>query len=72
MADLPNYLPFEDCNHPPSSVREGPRIQLRWVSGPTDVCGLCIGYRCTLHVPGPWRQWPPKRNREEEDGDDVY
>lgn len=40
-------------------ISEGPRVPMRWGTGPTDVCLDCGAYRVTLHTVGPWNPGPP-------------
>lgn len=63
--DVAHAVPFEDCTHPPEAIAQGPRIPLRWGSGPTEVCRRCGAWRSTLYVPGPWRPGPVWVAREE-------
>lgn len=46
------------CEHPPEKLSDGPRVPLRWGSGPTQVCE-CGAYRTMHHKPGPWLPGPP-------------
>ena len=48
------------CGHNPEFVKEGPKVALRWGSGPTEVCGACGMYRTMHHKPGPWLPGPVK------------
>jgi hypothetical protein len=58
------------CDHPPESIAPGPRVRLRWGSGPTEVCGRCGAYRVTLHSPGPWEPGPTTPIEEDDDDGD--
>ena len=45
------------CEHDHLLV-PGPRIEMRWGTGPTQICAKCGAWRSMLHVPGPWRTEP--------------
>ncbi len=57
---------FEDCTHPPDSVKPGPRSPLRWGSAPTEVCAMCGGHRLTDRWQTPWRPGPVDVTKDEE------
>lgn len=48
----------EPCEH--KSVHDGPRVEMRWGTAPTQVCD-CGMWRINLHVPGVWRAPPITR-----------
>lgn len=54
------------CGHPEGDIVDGPRVPMRWGSGPTQVCGLCGWWRNTLHIPGPWFA-PPIKTEPDDD-----
>lgn len=45
----------QPCEH--KSVHDGPRVDMRYGSAPTQVCD-CGMWRINLHVPGVWRAPP--------------
>jgi hypothetical protein len=59
-------VPAFMCDHPEADLRDGPRVPMRWGSGPTQVCSLCGSWRNTLHTPGPWLR-PPIRTEADAD-----
>lgn len=43
----------KECRHQVHKRREGPRVPMRWGTGPTEICE-CGAWRNTLHTTGPW------------------
>lgn len=50
---------YSKCNHPPTDVKPGPRIILRYGSCPSEVCERCGAYRLILHGVRAWQPGPP-------------
>lgn len=44
------------CQH--RKTTDGPRVDLRWGTGPTEVCDDCGMWRTTHHKPGVWQNSP--------------